>query len=100
MYYNLNKVIPMSTMFTVRIDDQLKEELDRLAEATQRSKSFLAAEALRAFVDLHSWQVNHIKKASEESKDNVGIPHEEMEAWVSSWGKKNELPPPKARKLR
>ena len=90
----------MSTMFTVRIDDELKEQIDQLAEATQRSKSFLATEAFRAYVDLHSWQVGHIKKSIAQSQENVGIPHEEMEAWVNSWGKKKELPPPKSRKIR
>ena len=36
----------MSTTMTVRLEDDVKDRLDVLAEATQRSKSFLAAEAL------------------------------------------------------
>jgi RHH-type transcriptional regulator, rel operon repressor / antitoxin RelB len=38
----------MSTTMTIRLDDEVKERLDRLAEATARSKSYLAAEAVRA----------------------------------------------------
>ena len=41
----------MSTTITIRIDTEMKDRLDRLAEATQRSKSFLAAEAIRGFID-------------------------------------------------
>ena len=37
----------MSTTMTVRLDDDVKDRLEVLAEATQRSKSFLAAEAIR-----------------------------------------------------
>jgi predicted transcriptional regulator len=43
--------IHMSTTMTIRLDDDVKDRLDVLAGATQRSKSFLAAEAIRAFVE-------------------------------------------------
>ena len=33
----------MSTLFSFRVKDELKEKLESLAEATQRSKSFLAS---------------------------------------------------------
>jgi hypothetical protein len=35
----------MSTTMTVRLEDDVKDRLERLAASTQRSKSFLAAEA-------------------------------------------------------
>ena len=40
----------MSTVLTFRVDEQIKEDLESLAEATQRSKSFLASEALRTIL--------------------------------------------------
>ena len=42
---------------TVRLDDDVKDRLGVLADATQRSKSFLAAEAIRAFVETNEWQI-------------------------------------------
>jgi predicted transcriptional regulator len=45
----------MSTTMTVRLEDDIKDRLDVLAEATQRSKSFLAAEAIRAYVENNEW---------------------------------------------
>ena len=51
----------MSTTMTIRLESELKQRLDRLAEATRRSKSFLAAEALREFVELNEWQIQEIK---------------------------------------
>jgi predicted transcriptional regulator len=29
----------------------------------------------------------------------MGVPHEEVEAWVNSWGTEQELPAPKARPI-
>ena len=45
---------------TIRLDDEVKERLDRLAEATERSKSYLAAEAVRAYVEINEWQIAEI----------------------------------------
>ena len=52
----------MSAILTLRVKNELKEKLESLAEATQRSKSFLATEALERYIELESWQVAHIRK--------------------------------------
>lgn len=39
-----------STTMTIRVSADLKERLDRLAADTRRSRSFLAAEAVEAYV--------------------------------------------------
>lgn len=39
-----------STTMTIRVSTDLKERLDRLAADTRRSRSFLAAEAVEAYV--------------------------------------------------
>ena len=57
----------MSTTMTIRLDDELKEQLERLAAATRRSKSFIATEAIREFIELNEWQVNEIQQALEEA---------------------------------
>ena len=57
----------MSTTMTIRLEPELKQRLDRLAEATQRSKSFLAAQTIRDFVDLNEWQIREIRNAIAEA---------------------------------
>jgi predicted transcriptional regulator len=52
---------------TIRIEDEVKDRLDRLAESTQRSKSFLAAEAIREYVANNEWQVAEISEALKEA---------------------------------
>jgi len=40
---------------TIRVEPELKSRLDKLALATHRSKSFLACEAVREFIELNEW---------------------------------------------
>lgn len=57
----------MSCTMTVRLDDEVKARLEKLAGATQRSKSFLAAEAILEFVEINEWQIQEIRKAIKEA---------------------------------
>jgi predicted transcriptional regulator len=53
----------MSMTMTIRLEDGVKDRLDHLAKATHRSKSFLAAEAIRAYVESNEWQIGEIQAA-------------------------------------
>ncbi|MCU0963028.1 MAG: hypothetical protein MUF48_23280 [Pirellulaceae bacterium] len=50
----------MSTTVIVRLDDDVKHRLDASAWAIRRSNSFVAAEAIRAYVETDEWQVGEI----------------------------------------
>jgi predicted transcriptional regulator len=86
----------MSTTLTVRLDDQTKERLDRLAKSTSRSKSFLVSNAIKEFLEHNEWQVEEIKRAVEEA-DRPGAKfaaHEEVATWLGTWGSDKEKEPP------
>ena len=53
--------MPESTVLTLRLNPQLKKKLDRLSSAMSRSRSFIAAEAIREYVALNDWQIAEIK---------------------------------------
>ena len=55
-----------TTVITTRIDASLKAKLEALARNTRRSKSFLAAEAIAAYVELNEWQIGEITAGIEE----------------------------------
>jgi predicted transcriptional regulator len=76
----------MSTTMTIRLEPELKQRLDRLAKATQRSKSFLAAEALRDFVELNEWQIGEIKAAIEEADEGDFASDQAVEKTLGKWG--------------
>lgn len=56
-----------TTTMTVRLSQQLKDKLQRLAESTKRSKSYLAAEAIAEYVDANAWQIEAIREAVEKA---------------------------------
>ena len=87
-----------STTFTVRVDATVKKRLERLAKSTGRSRSFIAAEAIDAYLDVNEWQVAGIKRAIISMDRGEGIPHERVKEWIASWGTDHELPIPKRSK--
>lgn len=52
---------------TLRVPVEIRDQLDKLAEATHRTKSFLAGEAIRQYLDLEAWQVGEIQQAIKEA---------------------------------
>lgn len=75
----------MSSTMTVRLETDLKERLDLLAEATHRSKSYLAAEAIREYLDLNEWQIRETRAALAEADSGDFASDEEVGALVSKW---------------
>lgn len=76
----------MSTTMTIRLDDELKQRLDKLADATHRSKSFLATEAIRDFVELNEWQVQEITAALVEADKGEFATEEQVAGVFKKWG--------------
>jgi predicted transcriptional regulator len=56
-----------STILTLRLDQNRRNRLDKLAKSTKRSRSFLAAEAIRDHVALNDWQIEEIQKGIAEA---------------------------------
>jgi RHH-type rel operon transcriptional repressor/antitoxin RelB len=75
----------MSTTMTLRIEDDIKARLDKLADATQRSKSFLAAEAIREYVETNEWQIREIKAAIKEANAGDFATDAEVAALARKW---------------
>ena len=76
----------MSTTMTIRLDDDLREQLDQLATATQRSKSFLASAAIREFIELNAWQVQEIQRALNEADAGEFASESEVKHTFAKWG--------------
>lgn len=74
-----------TTTLTLRVPTEMKERLDKLAEATGRSKSYLAGEALRKYIDLEAWQIGEIQQALQEADANDFASDEEVDAVVKKY---------------
>ena len=86
----------MTTTLSVRLNTDTKKQLEALARRTRRSKSFLAAEAIAAFVEAESWQLDEIQAGLKELDEGRGVPHKDVSAWLRSWGRKRERKAPRA----
>jgi predicted transcriptional regulator len=62
----------------------VKKRLEKLAKKTGRSQSLIAAEAIRAYLDVNEWQIAGIKRAIEAMDRGDGIPHERVKEWIAS----------------
>ena len=75
----------MSTTMTIRLDEDVKARLDSLAESTNRSRSFLAAEAIQTFVEINEWQIGEIQTALDEADAGKFASDKEVTALARKW---------------
>jgi len=52
-----------TAILTLRVPQEIKDQLNNLAKATHRSQSFLGSDAIRRYVELESWQISEIQQA-------------------------------------
>ena len=86
----------MTTTLSVRIDSDTKDQLEALAKRARRSKSFLAAEAIAAYVEAETWQLDEIQAGLQELDKGRAVAHQDVSKWLRSWGQKRERKAPRA----
>lgn len=69
-----------SAVVTTRIDATLNAKLDALARGVRRSKSYLAAEAIAAYVELNEWQIGEIEAGIAELDSGAALSQEQADA--------------------
>ena len=87
----------MTTTMTLRLDDETNDRLSNLAGATDRSKAYLATQALKVFLENNEWQVLEIKEALAEADaadPDQFVDNDTVMAWMETWGTKQESDPP------
>jgi RHH-type rel operon transcriptional repressor/antitoxin RelB len=78
----------MSTkIVTLRLDAALEKRLGKLARSTNRSRSFLAAEAIREYVATNEWQIEEIGKALKEADRGDFADDRDVRKIMSKWTK-------------
>lgn len=82
---------------SLRLAPEMRDQLEKLSDATGRSKSFLAAEAIESYLAAQAWQVKAIKQAVKKSRSKAAkfVEHDKVKEWVNSWDSKDEKGPPR-----
>lgn len=73
----------MSTLdkaLNVRLPEHLHAQLTELTRVTGRTKSFLAIEALEAYISYQSWQIAEVQAGMEEANRGEFATDEQMNA--------------------
>ena len=84
-----------SATFSIRLKPEIKTRLARLAKASGRSSNFLIADAVESYVADQERMLAEVRQADRQLKSGHYIKHQDIKAWLLSWGTDRELPPPK-----
>lgn len=68
---------------SLRLEEDKVEQLDSLAEATHRDRSFLISEAIDNYLEVQKWQINHIKNAIKQADSNDFASADELKRILS-----------------
>jgi predicted transcriptional regulator len=70
----------------VRIPITVFDQLEELAKATERTKSFVTVEALSSYLEAQSWQIREVTVALEEADRGEFATEEEVNAVFAKYG--------------
>lgn len=84
-----------SATLSIRLRSKTKKRLAKLAKISGRSSNFLVSDAVESYVADQERMLAEIRQADRQVKSGHYIDHEDMKAWLLSWGTNRELPPPK-----
>ena len=78
----------MMKMETVsaRLSPETAKKFNLLAKAISRSKSYLAAEAIKAYVNDQQWQIDAILKGIGEADEGKFVTDKQLRDTLSKWG--------------
>ena len=86
----------------IKIDEDTKARIKRLADARHRTSHWLMREAITQYVDREekreAFRQDTLKAWEEYRTTGLHATADEVEAWLSSWGTDNELPAPTCHK--
>lgn len=81
---------PETTTMTVRLPVEVSQRLEKLAEATARSRSWLAADAIQRYLELEEWQISEIEAGLREADAGEFATAEEVEAFFERWAPRED----------
>ena len=87
---------------SVRLTDELQDQLEETAERLKRSKGWIISEALAEFMEKEERalaRIERTRQALDQVEAGQVVDGDEVMAWINSWGTENETRPPKQVKL-
>jgi len=82
---------------SVRLTDELQDQLEETAERLRRSKGWIISEALNEFMakeERAQLRLERSRKAFEQVEAGQVVDGDEVMAWIASWDSDEESSPP------
>lgn len=83
---------------SVKLDEEMRERIQSLAESKQRSAHWIMREAIRTYVEKEEARRSFIADGEEGLREyretGLHVTWEEVERWMSTWGTDDEQDPP------
>ena len=93
----------MSSVRSIRINEDLRSRLEAFANRHQRTPNFVINEALQTYLEMREQEEAVIEAAKEAwtefKAERMGVGLSEVSEWLNSWGGPSEKPGPEFRKL-
>ncbi|MBS9405713.1 CopG family ribbon-helix-helix protein [Halomonas sp. TRM85114] len=88
----------MVTPTSIKLDDDLKERIQHLADARRRSVHWLMREAIEQYVDREekreAFRQDTLRAWEDYQTTGLHATADEVKKWLVSWGADNETPAP------
>jgi len=81
--------MPNRAVLSVHTKSETRDKLELLAQASNRSKSSLANEAIEQYITHQEWLVQEIQKGVDAADRGDMVPSGEVENWFRSVGVKS-----------
>jgi predicted transcriptional regulator len=75
------------TAFTIRVPDEVADRLDQIAQKLDRSRSYMAAQAIEDFVSREEWQLTEIEAGIAEADRGEFASHDDVARVVAKYVK-------------
>lgn len=76
----------MQSATTVRLDPEIREQLDKMAEQLDRPRAWIIKEAVSQYLEREIWYLAEVQKGIDDAEAGRVISHEEMGARLKAKG--------------
>ena len=76
----------MQPVTTVRLDPEIREQLDKMAEQIDRPRAWIIKEAVAQYLEREAWYLAEVQKGIDDMEAGREISHEEMGARLRAKG--------------
>lgn len=79
---------------TIQLRPELDAQVTALATALDRPKAWVVEQAIAEFLTLQYWHLEAIDAGIAAADAGRVVPHDQVVAWLQSWGSPDERPMP------